>query len=446
MSALSVVRNSIHLAANPLRGVSEDFDSLLDQIGDARFVLIGEASHGTHEFYRTRSQITQRLIREKGFAAVAVEGDWPDAYRVNRYVRDAGDDLDSETALEGFKRFPQWMWRNVDVVSFIDWLRAHNDGLVSDEQKVGFYGMDLYSLHASMQAVIEYLRATDPAGAKRAAIRYGCFDRFGDDPQEYGYAASLGLSKSCEDEVVAQLVELHRSAEEYAARNDAIVEDDLFYATQNARLVKNAERYYRSLFGGRAESWNVRDYHMTDTLLELELYLERAWTNPKIVVWAHNSHLGDARATEMADMGELNVGQLLKQQFADKCYSIGFSTFTGTVTAASDWGALTEKKYVRPALPGSYEALFHEADIPAFSLNLNQPGSARVALDTPRLQRAIGVIYQPETERQSHYFRARLPQQFDTMIHHDITRAVQPLELTAEWERGELPETYPSAL
>ncbi|HEY5547069.1 MAG TPA: erythromycin esterase family protein [Gemmatimonadaceae bacterium] len=436
---------AIREAAHPLSGSPDDFAPLLSRIGEARFVLIGEASHGTHEFYRIRAAITKELIRSKGFTAVAVEADWPDAWRVNRYVRADGTDRDAEQALGAFKRFPQWMWRNADVLDFVGWLRAHNESL-PDERRAGFYGLDLYSLHSSMEAVISYLRKVDPGAAERAALRYGCFDRFGDDPQRYGYSAAIGLSPSCENEVVAQLVDLRSSAMEYASRDGRIALADLFFAEQNARLVANSERYYRAMFGSRVASWNLRDQHMAETLEGLERFLAREGGAPKIVVWAHNSHLGDARATEMGDDGELNVGQLVRQRHGADSLLVGFSTYTGTVTAASDWDEPAQRKLVRPALPGSYESLFHDTGIPNLYLDLGMPDDATAALESPRLQRAIGVIYRPDTERMSHYFHASLPRQFDVVLHYDQTRAVEPLERTPLWVRGELPETYPFAL
>jgi len=431
--------------ARPMTGDREDFDPLLALVGDSRFVLIGEASHGTHEFYRIRAEITKRLIREKGFSAVAVEADWPDAYRVNRYVQGRGSDTDASQALGGFKRFPQWMWRNADVLDFIGWLRDHNDA-IQIGRKVGFYGLDLYSLHASMEAVLSYLRVVDPAAALRAQRRYACFENFGENPQDYGYAATVGLAPSCENEVVAQLVELQQSAADYASRDGRLAADDLFFAEQNARIVLNAERYYRAMFGDRAASWNMRDRHMAATLDALIAFLEFDRRAPKFVVWAHNSHLGDARATEMAGRGELNVGQLVRERWGHGALLVGFSTYAGTVTAASDWDQPAERKIVRPALEGSYEALFHELGLRNFFLGLRGNNEAILGLRQPRLERAIGVIYRPETERMSHYFRARLPHQFDAILHYDVTRAVEPLERTGLWERGELPETYPSTL
>ncbi len=442
-----ILSNAIREAAHSLTGASGDYDPLMRLIDDARFVLLGEASHGTHEFYRERAQITKRLIKEKGFTAVAVEADWPDAYRVNRYVRGVGEDAESVEALAGFKRFPTWMWRNADVLDFVGWLRAHNDALPANAPKVGFYGLDLYSLHSSMEAVLGYLDKVDPEAARRARYRYSCFDHFGEDTQTYGYATGFGLTESCENEVVNQLVELRRSAADYASRDGRVAEDEYFFIEQNARLVKNAEEYYRSMFRGRVSSWNLRDRHMAETLDALVGHLERkGGSTPKVVVWEHNSHLGDARATQMGEGGELNVGQLVRERHGSGAVLVGFTTYTGTVTASSDWDAQPERKRVRPALPDSYEALFHEVGCPRFLLNLREGGPATVGLREPRLERAIGVIYRPETERQSHYFYARLPAQFDAVLHFDETRAVEPLERTAHWETGEVPETYPSGM
>jgi erythromycin esterase-like protein len=437
---------AIRAVAHPLRGTPADFDLLLQRIGNAHFVLIGEASHGTHEFYRIRAEITKRLIREKGFTAVAVEADWPDAYRVNRFVRGRGTDTDAADALGGFRRFPQWMWRNADVVDFVGWLRAYNETAIGPHRPVGFYGLDLYSLHASIEAVLAYLRAVDPEAARRAQARYACFDHVGPDMQRYGAATRFGLTPSCEREVVAQLVELQRAAGAYAKLDGRLDPDALFYAEQNARVVRNAEAYYRAAVAGGVHSWNLRDRHMTDTLGLLAEYLGRGGEETKIVVWAHNSHLGDATWTELGTHGELNVGQLVREQHARDAVLVGFTTYSGTVTAASDWDAPAQRKHVRPALEGSYESLFHAARLGNFLLLFDHGHELAWALDEPRLERAIGVIYRPETERTSHYFSASLSRQFDAVFHYDVTRAVEPLERNALWDRGELPETYPSAL
>ncbi len=433
-------------AARRLDGSPSDFELVLSKLDGCRFVLIGEASHGTHEFYRVRAELTKRLIRERGFAAVAVEADWPDAYRVNRYVRGRGDDADAELALSGFERFPQWMWRNADVLDFVGWLRAFNDDL-APESRVGFYGLDLYSLHRSMNAVVGYLDVVDPAAAERARRRYACFEDFDEDPQHYGHAAVLGLTPSCERAVTVQLMELQRSAAKYALRDGRLARDDGFFAEQNARLVVDAERYYRSMFGDRVSSWNLRDRHMASTLESIAKHLGAdALRAPKLVVWAHNSHLGDARSTSMADAGELNLGQLVREQHGGAVVSVGFTTHSGTVTAASDWGAPAECKRVRDSLPHSWERLFHDLGLGNFSIDSTRVARHRDGPFEPLLERAIGVIYRPETERVSHYFRADLPRQFDVLLHYDRTRAVEPLERSAVWEHGELPDTYPSTL
>jgi erythromycin esterase-like protein len=404
-------------AGQLLTGAPDDFDAVLRLVGDARFVLVGEASHGTHEFYRIRAEITKRLIREKGFTSVAVEADWPDAYRVNRYVQGRSVDDDAEEALEGFRRFPQWMWRNADVLDFVGWLRGHND-MLPPERRAGFYGLDLYALHSSIEAVLAYLHIVDPAAADRARARYACFDHFGANPQDYGYATSLGLGPSCEAAVVAELTDLRRAAGEYAQRDGRVQPDDYFYAEQNARLVRNAERYYRAMFGDRAESWNLRDRHMAETLDALVRFNGSRWNRrEKVVVWAHNSHLGDARATEMSLRGELNVGQLVRTRYGLDAVGIGFLTYGGTVTAASDWDEPAQRMRVRPALPGSYEALFREWGRENRFVNLTGADPAIRRLSEPHLERAIGVIYRPESERHSHYFHARLTQQFDGVLY-----------------------------
>jgi erythromycin esterase-like protein len=434
---------TVRAAAHRLTGSAQDYDPLLDLIGGARFALLGEASHGTHEFYRERAQITKRLITEKGFTAVAVEADWPDAYRVNRYVRGVSDDVDANEALAGFRRFPTWMWRNTEVVEFVEWLRARNDASASEDRKVGFYGLDLYSLRASMKAVLQFLEKVDPQAAKRARDRYACFDRFGqDDAQVYGLIAASGATASCQEQVVSQLVELQRRAMDYS-RAGSVSEDEVFYAEQNARLVKNAEEYYRTMFLRDVSSWNLRDRHMMETLEALVAHLDRQGGTPKVAVWEHNSHLGDARATDMAQRGELNVGQLARERYGRQAVLIGFTTHHGTVTAASDWDGPAERKNVRPALAGSYEALLHEVLPDRFLLPLRADDPAKRGLSDPRLERAIGVIYRPETERMSHYFQARLPDQFDAVLHFEETRAVEPLERSAGWEAGEVPETFP---
>ena len=427
--------------AVPLAGSAADDRGLVDLLAGARFALLGEASHGTDEFYRERAALTRRLILERRLDGVVVEADWPDAYRVNRYVRGIGDD-----ALADFKRFPTWMWRNAVVLEFVDWLREHNAALPR-EARVGFYGLDLYSLFTSIEAVLAHLDRVDPAAARRARDRYACFERFAEDSQAYGYATRFDLDASCEQAVVAQLREMVVRGGEVSrglADGDA---DAFFHAEQNARLVKNAEAYYRSMFSSRVSSWNLRDRHMAETLDALDAHLaRRRGRPPRFAVWAHNSHLGDARATEMGDSGELNLGQLVRERHGAAAALVGFSTHHGTVTAASDWDGPAETKQVRPGLDGSFEALFHETGIDRFRLVLRGNDELAKALAEPRLQRAIGVIYRPETERHSHYFHTRLPRQFDAIVHLDATRALVPLERRATEHTSEPPETYPSAV
>jgi erythromycin esterase-like protein/predicted phosphoribosyltransferase len=431
-------------------GVPSD-EALFALVGDAHFVLIGEASHGTHEFYAARAHMTRRLIEEKGFCAVAAEADWPDAYRVNRFVRGrSSDDAAAEEALRGFERFPTWMWRNTAVLDFVGWLREHNDRHRPDERaKAGFYGLDVYSLYRSIDEVISYLDHVDPQAAARARERYACFDHYRgeDDAQAWGFEAAFGAGETCEREVVEQLVDLRRHAVEYARQDGLLAEDDLFYAEQNARTVRDAATYYRTMFGGQVSSWNLRDRHMAETLDALADHLGQQRGGPaKIVVWEHNSHLGDARATEAASRGELNVGQLVREGHPGDCRLLGFTTHAGTVTAADDWGGPAERKAVRPALADSVEELFHEAAQKEFLIPFDRAPRVAEALRAAKLERAIGVIYRPETERQSHYFRVRMADQFDAVIHIDETRAVEPLERTPGWESGEVPETYPFAL
>src|SRR5215469_3110769 len=433
--------SQIARGAHPLSfGNAKEYDPLLAAIGDARLVLIGEASHGTHDFYRERSRITRRLIEEKGFNAVAVEGDWPDTYRVHRFVSGQDNDVDQIVqpidAISGFRRFPAWMWRNMDVLAFVEWLHAHN---MRHGSSVGFYGLDLYSLYTSAQEVLRFLDKNDSAAAARARFRYSCFDQFGEDTQAYGYAMGFGMTESCEQAVVDQLLEMRRRTEYSTHIDNAHFEVDRFSANENAEVVRDAEHYYRTMFGQRVSSWNVRDRHMADTLDRL---LDHLGADSKMVVWAHNSHLGDARATEMGRVGELNLGQLVRERHPNESFLVGFTSYSGEVTAASNWDEPAQRKMVRRALPNSVESLFHETGLGDFLLPLRED-SIRRALAHPLLQRAIGVIYRPETERVSHYFHAHLPEQFDAVIHIDRTLALIPLETSVPWHEGEeVPETF----
>lgn len=429
----------LRVALRPLSGAVEEWDELVERLAQARFVLLGEATHGTHEFYQVRALLTRRLVAEHGFAAVAVEADWPDALRVNRYVQGSNEDRQALQALDSFQRFPRWMWRNTEVLELVEWLRAHNAAQGADGRRAGFYGLDLYSLHSSMRAVIHYLEGVDPPAAQRARERYACFERFGADPQVYGRATSFGMADPCEEQVVEQLLELRRR-QPHGERE----EDSLFYAEQNARLARNAEAYYRAMYAGRDLSWNLRDTHMADTAQALSEYLGRRTGEPaRLVIWAHNSHLGDARATQMGEAGELNLGQLLRERHGAEVYSLGFTTYTGTVVAAHEWEGPGLRRRVRPALPGSYESLFHALEVPAFLLRMEDLGEAGGGLHERRLERAIGVVYRPGTERWSHYFHADLPQQFDAVVHFDETRALHPLDLEAGQHEEDLPETWP---
>ena len=448
MSTRSIIQ-ALRQDAYPI-GPDDRLDRILEQIGDASIVLLGEATHGTHEFYRLRAEISKRLIAEKGFDAIAVEADWPDALRVSRFIRAnaKSGDTTADGALHGFERFPQWMWRNTDIVELMSWLRWHNMQLAEERDKVGFFGLDLYSLRNSMEAVVRYLARVDPDAARQARARYACFDHLAEDPQRYGYAASFGMRKDCEDEVIRQLADMTTDADRFIRPSDHDDADELFFAQQNARVAQNAEAYYRAMFQGRNESWNLRDKHMAETLEALRAHIiDRKGRRPKIAVWAHNSHLGDARATEMGEHGQLNLGQLVREQYGMKeSFLLGFTTHTGTVTAASDWDAPAETKAVRPSHPDSFERIFHDCKLGSFIVPLRDRARLHALLEEQRLERAIGVVYLPESERISHYFHASLSKQFDAVIHIDETRAVRPLEKAVEHHEGDLPETYPSGI
>jgi protein-L-isoaspartate(D-aspartate) O-methyltransferase len=412
-----------------------DLDPLLDRIGDCRVALLGEASHGTSEFYRMRARITRELIVRRGFEVVAVEADWPDAARIDRWVRGRPE---TDGAGPAFARFPTWMWRNREMREFVDWLHEHNRGIADPARRVAFAGLDLYSLFASAAAVIDYLDEVDPEAARVARLRYGCLTPWERDPALYGRAAVTGRYASCEKHVVATMVEMLRRRLDYAERDGERFLD----AAQNARVVAAAERYYRIMYYGGAESWNLRDRHMFETLTSLLGFRGEA---SKAVVWEHNSHIGDASATEMAARGELNVGMLVRERWGEGAYLVGFGTDHGTVAAASEWGGRMEVKAVRPPHPESYEHLCHRTGAPAFLLHLREPArpEVREELSEPRLERAIGVIYRPETELASHYFQAVLPRQFDEYVWFDRTEAVHPL---AAAEVSGVPDTYPFGL
>lgn len=435
-------QEAIRKAASVLTGEPDDYIPLQRMLRNKSFVLLGEATHGTHDFYQARVTITKQLITEHGLSAIAIEGDWPSAFRVNRYVRWQGGDQSADEALSDFRRFPMWMWRNTVVQEFVDWLREHNRGLPPNRQ-VGFYGLDMYSLYESAAAVVAYLEQVDPGAARLARQRYGCLEHASDE-RHYGYGVTLGRQGSCEDEVVKQLQDLRNKAFSYIQGQGMTAEDELFQAEQNARLVQSAEAYYRQMFSSRINTWNLRDSHMSETLDNLHLHLSRQQGHSaRIAVWAHNSHLGDARATDMGRRGEHNVGQLARQRYANDCVLVGLTTYRGTVSASSDWDGPVERKRVRPAVPGSIEDILHRTHLERFILPLQ--GALAEPQRESRLQRAIGVLYLPESERASHYFSCRLADQFDVILHFDETRALEPLDSTSEWVLGE-EETYPFGL
>ena len=441
-------------AARPIEGRDDDYDEFHDEVADRRIEQNGEATHATSEFYAERARITRRLIEDHGFTVVAAEADWPDAYRVNRYVLGLSDDHSAEEALTDFRRFPTWMWRNTEVVRFVDWLREHNDRLADPMRMARFHGLDLYSLRASMDAVVSYLDRVDPDEAQRARERYSCFDHVGAEGQAYGFALAHRQAVPCESEVVAQLIALRRQSAAYASRDGWLAEDELFCAEQNAVVVRDAEEYYQQMYRAEVSSWNLRDRHMAATLDALLDHFDRRPTGTsrtKVVVWEHNSHIGDARATGMSVRGELNVGQLARQRYGGHAVAlIGMTTYDGEVTAAADWGRPARRRTVRAALPESYEHLLHEAVVdgvaPARFWLPMYDAAVSDAVAEPRLERAIGVVYRPETERASHYFPARLDQQFDVVVHLDRTSALQPLDDIVAWEPLEPPETYPTGI
>ena len=423
----------IRESAEPIADIDDvDLGPLLDRIGDAKLVLLGEASHGTSEFYQMRARITRELIRTRGFTIVAAEADWPDAARVDRYARHGPVEQDGEPA---FRRFPTWMWRNAEVHDFVEWLRAWNADVRDPGRRAGFYGLDLYSLFTSIAAVLRYLDDVDPDTAARARRRYACLTPWERDPAVYGRAMLTGRYRSCEEGVTRMLRDMMERRLEYT-RHDG---ERFLDAAQNARLIADAERYYRAMYYGQVASWNLRDRHMFETL---EALLAFYGPLTKAVVWAHNSHVGNAAATEMGARGEFNIGQLCRERFGEGAFLIGFGTDRGTVAAAHDWGEPMQEMAIRPSHPESYERLFHDANTPALLLPLGRAARADVRdeLRVPRLERAIGVVYRPETELQSHYFQAVLPLQFDEYIWFDQTRAVRALPGQA----GEgVPDTYP---
>jgi len=425
--------DAVGRAARPLRD-DADLDVLLERIGDARVVLLGEASHGTREFYVWRDRLSRRLIAEKGFDFIAVEGDWPDCYLVNRFVKGlpAGADT-ARGVLHAFCRLPTWMWANQEVVAAAEWLRDFNDGRPEDE-RVGFYGLDVYSLWDSMDVVTRYLESVDPEAAARARRGYGCFDPYEEDVQDYAMATML-VPQSCEQEVVRILSELRAKGPDYTDGG----REAFFNAEQNALVARNAERYYRTMVRGGAASWNVRDTHMIETLDRL---LEHHGPGSKAIVWEHNTHVGDARATDMARAGMVNVGQLARERWGDEVVIVGFSSYAGTVIAGEEWGAPMEVMTVPEARSGSWERILHDSGAEDRVLLLDGLDEVEGGLD-PRGHRAIGVVYHPAAERFGNYVPTVLPFRYDALIHIDHSTALRPLHLVPE-EAHEPAETYPS--
>jgi len=406
-------------------------DKLLDRIDDAQVVLLGEASHGTSEFYLTRQEITKALIEKKGFNFVCAEADWSDAEQINSYVRNQYTEKDWMP----FTRFPQWMWKNKEVLNFVTWLKEYN---VLHQNKTGFYGLDLYGLENSMELVINYLENIDVDLANLAKTRYACITPFMSDPATYGKMVVSKQLESCEKEILKMLVDLLKN------KNKLNHSPEYFYAYQNANVVVDAERYYKAMYYGSAESWNLRDFHMFHTLKSLLSYFG---SDSKAIVWAHNSHIGNALATEMYSRGEINIGHLCKEHYGDKSYNIGFGTHTGTVAAAHNWGGKMEVMHVNSSLVNSYENLCHQSEIANFTLPLREKYSGkklRELLSTPKLERAIGVMYRPQTERMSHYFHAVLPSQFDEYIWFNESKAVTPI--SSKSVHPKLLENHPFSL
>jgi erythromycin esterase-like protein len=431
-TATEMVRERAERIPPPER--ADEFGAFFRRFGDARVVLLGEATHGTAEFYRARAAITRQLIRHHGFSIVAVEADWPDAARIDDHVRHRAT---RSAAGAAFMRFPAWMWRNAEVMEFVDWLRICNETLPYD-RRASFHGLDVYSLRSSMAAVLAYLDRVDPEAAKAARARYACLTPWQDAPAGYGRAVLYEGKDTCEDEVVAQLQELLSKQLDYAKGDGGA----FFSAAQNARIVRAAEQYYRIMYRGSRESWNLRDRHMFDTLQAL---LANRGPGAKAVVWAHNSHVGNAAATSMGWQGEFNIGELCRTAYGADAVLIGFGTDRGTVAAASDWDEPMEIKSVRPARPDSYEYVFRKSGLARCLADWHRPAQRALAevLSPPMLERAIGVVYRPETELLSHYFEAVLAEQFDAYVWFEETRAVTPLP--SERPKG-APETYPFGL
>lgn len=413
---------------------SEDLNPLLNYIGEAKYVLLGEASHGTHEYYTWRAKITQRLIQEKGFSFIGVEGDWPDCYRLNRFVKgylDSGKDILS--VMNDFKRWPTWMWANWEVAAFIDWLKNYNENLYSNK-RVGFYGLDVYSFRESMQSILQYLEKNDPKALSVAKKAMECFEPFAkDEGQSYARASSF-VPELCEKEILNMLKEIIKNMPNY--NHDA---ENVLSTEQNAYIARNAEKYYRAMIKRGSASWNIRDEHMVSTIDRLMKFHGK---DSKIIIWEHNTHIGDARATNMAAEGMVNVGQLIREQYAsDGVVAVGFGSFKGNVVAGREWGDSMRKIKVPEAINGSWEHAFHIANNGQNRLLLMNQVKEEKCLLLPIGHRAIGVVYNPEHERFGNYVPSILPERYDAFIFIDETNALHPINI--EVNGNQIPETYP---
>ena len=439
--------SALRRAARPLRA-PDDLDPLLERIGDARYVLLGEASHGTSEYYTWRAELSKRLIREKGFSFIGVEGDWPDCYRVNRYVKAFPDSgTSAEEVLHAFERWPTWMWANREVVELAEWLRRYNDQRrLPESRKVGFFGLDVYSLWDSMRAVVDYLERRDPQLAAGARRGYRCFEPYGEDAEEYARATYL-VPTSCENEAVSVLRALRSRADE-CTENGC---EAYFNAEQNALVARNAELYYRTMVRGGPDSWNVRDRHMVETLARLMEHHRRWNPEAKAIVWEHNTHVGDARFTNMAGAGMINVGQLVRQAHGeDDVAIVGFGSHRGSVIAAEEWGAPMRRMRVPEARHGSWEDLLHRATGEGASADVllchdDFDDATFAALDAPLPHRAIGVVYDPAHEQFGNYVPTLVARRYDAFLYVDESKALTPLHVPVKVD-GELPETFPSGV
>lgn len=431
--------------AVPINPEDPALDSLIDRCHGMDVVLIGESTHGTHEFQALRAAITARLITTAGFNTIAIEADWPATRRLHRHTLGSDGGGNAADALAGFRRFPQWLWRNSDMLDFVGWLRQHNAPL-PENLKTHIHGLDLYSMNESIHEVVDYLHRIDPAEAHRFARRYACFDHFGGDTRRYGLFAGTGISRHCEEEVVGALAELRMKKASLLAWDGDAADEAFFSAERNAAAVADAESYYRTMFRGDIHSWNLRDRHMMDTLLAVVERRKARHGHVATVVWAHNSHVGDASATTMGRRGEFSLGELARNHFGDRALLVGLTTSRGTVTAADDWDAPARRMELLPPLAHSCEIAFQRTGIPAFLLDFDAHPPVAEALSSPLLQRAIGVVYQRDSERSSHYLTADTAKQFDVLVHIDETRALEPLETAPSMESVEVEETYPTGV